>query len=228
MSSPKNNNILGISAYYHDSAAALARRRRDRRGRARRALHAQEARRALPRARDSLLPGGSRNRPGRRRPRRLLRQAAGEVRAAARDLSELRAERYPFVHRRDAGLAQGEAVSEDHAAQGARGARRVQDKRDLPPLLFAEHHQSHAASAFYFSPFERAAVLVPRRRRRVGHDVRLARATARARAALGDRLPAFARVCCTRRSRTSRASRSTPASTSSWASRPTASRSTPT
>ncbi|MEO4040315.1 carbamoyltransferase [Hoeflea sp. CAU 1731] len=32
-------------------------------------------------------------------------------------------------------------------------------KKDLPPLLFAEHHQSHAASAFYPSPFERAAVL---------------------------------------------------------------------
>ena len=31
--------------------------------------------------------------------------------------------------------------------------------KDLPPLLFAEHHQSHAASAFYFSPFQRAAVL---------------------------------------------------------------------
>ena len=31
--------------------------------------------------------------------------------------------------------------------------------KELPPLLFAEHHQSHAASAFYFSPFERAAVL---------------------------------------------------------------------
>ncbi len=29
----------------------------------------------------------------------------------------------------------------------------------LPPLLFAGHHQSHAASAFYFSPFERSAVL---------------------------------------------------------------------
>jgi carbamoyltransferase len=28
-----------------------------------------------------------------------------------------------------------------------------------PPLLFAEHHQSHAASAFYPSPFPRAAVL---------------------------------------------------------------------
>ncbi|MEE8321259.1 MAG: carbamoyltransferase [Gammaproteobacteria bacterium] len=31
--------------------------------------------------------------------------------------------------------------------------------RDLPALLFAEHHQSHAASAFFPSPFERAAVL---------------------------------------------------------------------
>jgi len=30
---------------------------------------------------------------------------------------------------------------------------------DLPPLLFAEHHQSHAASAFYPSPFEKAAVM---------------------------------------------------------------------
>ena len=29
----------------------------------------------------------------------------------------------------------------------------------LPPLLFSEHHESHAASAYYFSPFERAAVL---------------------------------------------------------------------
>ena len=32
------------------------------------------------------------------------------------------------------------------------------DKR-IPALLFTEHHQSHAASAFYFSPFERAAIL---------------------------------------------------------------------
>ncbi len=29
----------------------------------------------------------------------------------------------------------------------------------LPPLLFTEHHQAHAASAFFASPFERAAVL---------------------------------------------------------------------
>ncbi len=32
-------------------------------------------------------------------------------------------------------------------------------QRDLPPLRFTEHHQSHAASAFYPSPFDKAAVL---------------------------------------------------------------------
>ncbi len=32
-------------------------------------------------------------------------------------------------------------------------------KQDLPDLLFAEHHQSHAASAFFPSPYEKAAVL---------------------------------------------------------------------
>lgn len=30
---------------------------------------------------------------------------------------------------------------------------------DLPKLLFSEHHQSHAASAFYPSPFDKAAIL---------------------------------------------------------------------
>ncbi len=33
------------------------------------------------------------------------------------------------------------------------------NKDDLPPLLFNEHHRSHAASAFYPSPFKKAAVL---------------------------------------------------------------------
>ncbi|GJL80926.1 MAG: carbamoyltransferase [marine bacterium B5-7] len=33
------------------------------------------------------------------------------------------------------------------------------DKNSLPPLLFNAHHESHAASAFYPSPFESAAVL---------------------------------------------------------------------
>ena len=30
----------------------------------------------------------------------------------------------------------------------------------LPPLLFSEHHLSHAAAAFYPSPFEQAPVLL--------------------------------------------------------------------
>ncbi len=32
-------------------------------------------------------------------------------------------------------------------------------RKELPRLLFAEHHQSHAASAFFFSPYKEAAVL---------------------------------------------------------------------
>ncbi len=32
-------------------------------------------------------------------------------------------------------------------------------EKALPPLMFTEHHQSHAASAFFPSPFEKAAVL---------------------------------------------------------------------
>jgi carbamoyltransferase len=31
--------------------------------------------------------------------------------------------------------------------------------KELPTLMFAGHHQSHAASAFYFSPYDKAAVL---------------------------------------------------------------------
>ena len=32
-------------------------------------------------------------------------------------------------------------------------------KSELPPVLFSEHHESHAASAFYPSPYEKAVVL---------------------------------------------------------------------
>ncbi|MEH6585159.1 MAG: carbamoyltransferase [Halioglobus sp.] len=32
-------------------------------------------------------------------------------------------------------------------------------KSEVPPLLFGEHHESHAASAFYPSPYQKAAVL---------------------------------------------------------------------
>jgi carbamoyltransferase len=33
------------------------------------------------------------------------------------------------------------------------------DRKSLPPILFGEHHESHAASAFFVSPFRKAAVL---------------------------------------------------------------------
>jgi len=32
-------------------------------------------------------------------------------------------------------------------------------EKNLPPLMFTEHHQSHAASAFFASPFQKAAVI---------------------------------------------------------------------
>ena len=35
----------------------------------------------------------------------------------------------------------------------------IEKKSDLPPILFGEHHESHAASAFYPSPFKSAAIL---------------------------------------------------------------------
>lgn len=38
-------------------------------------------------------------------------------------------------------------------------AKKQAKKATLPPLLFTEHHQSHAAAAFYPSPFDDAAVI---------------------------------------------------------------------
>jgi carbamoyltransferase len=54
-------------------------------------------------------------------------------------------------------MAQGKALPERPAREGARHvAKGVDWERKL---LFSEHHLSHAASAFFPSPFERAAVL---------------------------------------------------------------------
>lgn len=79
-------------------------------------------------------------------------------------------------------------------------------------LLFAEHHQSHAASAFFPSPFEEAVVLTLDG---VGNGRRL-----RLRSGAARRWKRCARftgrtasACSTPRSRTTRASRSTPANT---------------
>src|SRR4030095_3676501 len=73
--------------------------RRNRRGCAGRTVHAAQTRCTVAAARDRVLPVGSRNRPEQPRLRRLLRQAAREVRTSPGDLFELRAERVALVPR---------------------------------------------------------------------------------------------------------------------------------
>src|SRR5215469_1086988 len=58
-------------------------------------------------------------------------------------------------------------------------------------LLFAEHHMSHAASAFYPSPFDEALIL---RCWRVGHHERRDRSKSPDRHAQGNPLPPLARL----------------------------------
>ena len=158
-----------------------------------------------------------------RRPRRLLRQAVPQVRAAARDLPRLRAAR---ASPRSAWRCRcGSRRSCSRSGCWSTKLKEQGGERDLEQrLLFAEHHQSHAASAFFPSPFEEAAVLTidgvgewattQRRHRPRQPTSRCSRrSTSRTRSA-----------CSTRPSPTTPASRSTPASTRSWASRPTASR----
>ena len=62
---------------------------------------------------------------------------------------------------------------------------------DLPPLLFTEHHQAHAASAFSRALFARRRAL-PGRCRRMGDDLGVAGRGQPADSAMGDRFPAFA------------------------------------
>ena len=117
--------ILGISAFYHDSAAALVEDGR--------IVAAAQEERFTRKKHDSGLPAATRSsyclaearhRARRRRPRRLLRQAVPEVRAAARDLPRLRAARLPVVPHGDPALAEGEAVPEEPAhATSSRSSR---------------------------------------------------------------------------------------------------------
>jgi carbamoyltransferase len=157
MSSP-NNNILGISAYYHDSAAALLVDGEI-------AAAAQEER-------------FSRKKHDPRFPANAIRYCLDEAGIGLKDVG-----RVVFY---DKPLVKFERLLETYLSYAPHGIRSfiaampvwLKEKlylkttlrkelaalgglktSALPPLLFAEHHQSHAASAFYFSPFERAAVL---------------------------------------------------------------------
>ena len=151
-------NVLGISAYYHDSAAALL-------SNGTLAAAAQEER-------------FSRKKHDARFPTNSIQYCLAEGGLKLQDL-----DRIVFY---DKPLVKFERLLETYLSYAPKGFRSfvkampiwLKEKlylkntlrkelcalsgvhqRDLPKLLFAEHHQSHAASAFFFSPFERAAIL---------------------------------------------------------------------
>ncbi len=151
-------NILGISAYYHDSAAALLRDGDI-------VAAAQEER-------------FTRKKHDPRFPQHAIRYCLAEAGIGLREVDQI-----VFY---DKPLVKFERLLETYLSYAPSGFRSfvaampiwLKEKlylkstlkrefaeignckaKELPALLFAGHHQSHAASAFFFSPFERAAVL---------------------------------------------------------------------
>jgi carbamoyltransferase len=145
-------SILGISAFFHDSAAALVQDGR--------LVAASEEERFSRRKHDERFP----------------------VQAAAWCLERagLRAEQLDAVVFYEKPLVKFERLLETSLAFAPRGFRPflmampqwLQKKLHLPreidaglggtyqgPILFTTHHESHAASAFFPSPFEQAAIL---------------------------------------------------------------------
>lgn len=154
----QSTNILGISAFYHDSAAALLRD-------GQLVAAAQEER-------------FSRKKHDARFPRHAIQYCLTEAGVELRDLD--------YVAFYDKPLVKFERLLETYLTYAPKGFRSflmampiwLKEKlflkdllrkelavlgkckvKDLPRLMFTEHHQSHAASAFFLSPFERAAVL---------------------------------------------------------------------
>ncbi|MFZ4855031.1 MAG: carbamoyltransferase [Desulfuromonadaceae bacterium] len=150
--------ILGISAYYHDSAAALVEDGV--------ILAAAQEERFTRKKHDAAFPGNAVT--------YCLKQAGAQL------------TQVDYVVYYDKPLVTFERLLETYLAYAPRGLRsflasmpvwlkeklflKMQLKKELaslgdcsakelPPLLFSEHHQSHAASAFFPSPFRRASVL---------------------------------------------------------------------
>ena len=150
--------ILGISAFYHDSAAALVRRR---------ASSSPPPRRSASPARSTTT--GSRSTRSayclRARRRRVARASTRSSTTTSRSpRSSGCCKTYLRVGPKgigsfssgDAALDAREAVDPVRDRAGAASASATQMPKDL---CFTEHHESHAASAFFPSPFEAAAVL---------------------------------------------------------------------
>jgi carbamoyltransferase len=152
-------DILGISAYYHDSAACLVRDGE--------IIAAAQEERFTRKKHDAGFP------------RQAIRYCLRQGGVGPKDL------RYVAFY--DKPLLKFERLLETYLAFAPRGIGSFLKampvwlheklflktvlqrelvaldhglgKRDLPQLLFGEHHESHAASAFYPSPFDTAAVL---------------------------------------------------------------------
>ena len=153
-----STDILGISAYYHDSAATLLRDGK--------IVAAAQEERFTRKKHDSRFPENAIN---------YCLQEAGT------SIGKL--DQIVFY---DKPLVKFERLLETYLSYAPKGFRSflaampvwLKEKlylkstlkkelstlgecqqQELPPLLFAEHHQSHAASAFFPSPYESAAVL---------------------------------------------------------------------
>ncbi|MEX2496660.1 MAG: carbamoyltransferase [Woeseia sp.] len=154
----RHEYVLGLSAYYHDSAAALLERGTT--------VAAAQEERFSRKKHDSRFP---------------VHALTWCLQEADVDLTELEA-----IVFYDKPLLKFERLLETYMSYAPRGIRSftaampvwlkeklylkemlkkefaacAECKREaLPQLLFAEHHQSHAASAFYPGPFREAAVL---------------------------------------------------------------------
>ena len=151
-------NILGISAYYHDSAAAII----------------QDGK-IIAAAQEERF---SRKKHDARFPTNAIDYCLAEANISLADVN--------YVTFYDKPLVKFERLLETYLSYAPKGFRSFlaampiwlteklylrntltrelcelgqMKKSNLPKLLFAEHHQSHAASAFYFSPYTNAAVL---------------------------------------------------------------------
>jgi carbamoyltransferase len=145
-------NILGISAFYHDSAATLVRDGE--------IIAAAQEERFTRRKHDPSFP------------KNAVAYCLRESKIGPGDLDAVVFYEKPFV--------KAERLLETYLGVAPRGLRSftlaiptwLREKNNIPaiirrelgkeykgPVLFTEHHESHAASAFYPSPFRSAAIV---------------------------------------------------------------------
>ncbi len=153
-----STNILGIAAFYHDSAAALIVDGE--------IVAAAQEERFTRKKHDAGFPGHA------------IKSCLAEANIGIKDVD--------YIIFYDKPLIKFERLLETYLAYAPKGFRSFvaampvwlkeklflkdmlkkelaalggMTQKELPPILFNEHHKSHAASAFYASPYEKAAVL---------------------------------------------------------------------